>query len=331
MSLPGNIPHFSEASMPAGPLSLVEGSEQTVDIEPIGPTFDDFGGLDREIAQLRQVGALLQDPELVRRYGLKLPTGILLCGPGGVGKSQLIEAFSADIGATLLNVDVSDIQDKWVGESNKNLRQAFVTAENTPGNVVIFFDEFDGLFSANAGGNAGVSTALISEMKTRMERLRKQQPNTIVAAATNSLSGFDEALLRPGRFDMVLQIPKPGESARASIFGKMILKNADLYAVDSALSELISRDIIDISSLDTDSDEAYEIEASSREDSIDVVALAAVTEGLTGADIEAILHAARMRKVVDFIQHGMPLSRIIQSDIVHAINNHRQQRLHTGE
>lgn len=234
-----------------------------------------------------------------------MPTGILLCGPGGVGKTELVRAFSRELKADLIEVKVSDILSKWVGQANDNLHGIFKNAKQSEGRTVIFFDELDGLFSGNAGGNEGVATALISEMKTIMSDLRRDQPETIVAASTNSLSGFDEALLRPGRFDIVLQIPKPNDTARASIFGAYISRRHGLYNLGTAESDEPKNDVIEINSL------------------------AAATDGMTGADIKSILHAARAKRLTASINRGVELAPITQNDILQSIRAHRQQRPNT--
>ncbi|MDL2341646.1 MAG: ATP-binding protein [Patescibacteria group bacterium] len=279
--------------------------EEVVESTPIvdtRPNFSDFAGLDQEISQLKEFGAIFNNAELAQQWDVEVPTGLLLCGPGGVGKTELVRAFSKEIDAELLEVAVSDVQSMWVGKSNEQLKEVFQEARLADSKVVVFFDELDGLFSKNAGGNSGVSTALISELKTILSQLRVKQPNTIVAASTNSLSGFDEALLRPGRFDVVLQISKPNDSARASIFGSYISRKYDLYNLG-------------------------EVGVDSRAGgTIDLPSLAAATEGMTGADIKAILHSARTKRLMAHIQRGVELTAVTQDDILLAIRHHRQQR-----
>ncbi|MBC7707595.1 ATP-binding protein [Polaromonas sp.] len=284
------------------PLQSTQEHEMAPAVLDTRPSFYEFAGLDQEIAQLTEFGAIFNHPELAREWDVEVPTGLLLCGPGGVGKTELVRAFSRELGAELIEVAVSDIQSMWVGKSNELLRQVFNNAGEAEGKVVIFFDELDGLFSANAGGNSGVSTALISELKMILTHLRENQPNTIVAASTNSLSGFDEALLRPGRFDMVLQIGKPNDAARAGIFGSYIGRKFELY---------------DLGSGELDSRVGGTIELSS---------LAAATDGMTGADIKSILHSARAKRLMAHIQQGADLAPVTQHDILLAIRHHRQQR-----
>ncbi len=277
--------------------------ENEIILEDLRPQFSDFAGLDREIDTLKETAAIFAYPELAKQWDVDVPTGILLCGPGGVGKTELIRAFSREIDAELIEVKVSDIQSMWVGKSNENLRQTFETAKGVEGRVVLLFDELDGLFSQNAGGNPGVATALISELKILLSDLRRQQPETIVAATTNSLSGFDEALLRPGRFDVVLQIPKPNDAARAGIFANVITDRLELYNLGDLTGEKPMQDSIDINSL------------------------AAATDGMTGADIKAILRSARTKRLMAKLQWDVELSPICQNDIIKAIKSHRQQRL----
>lgn len=271
--------------------------------EETRPQFIDFAGLDQEIDRLKEVGAIFAHPDLAEEWDVDVPTGILLCGPGGVGKTELVRAFSREIEAELVEIKVSDIQSMWVGKSNENLRDVFKCAGTAEGRVVMLFDELDGLFSQNAGGNQGVALALISEMKMQLSNLRRDHPGIIVAATTNSLSGFDEALLRPGRFDVVLQIPKPNDVARAGIFGAVISSRMNLYNLGDITGEKRMNDSIDINSL------------------------AAATEGMTGADIKAILHTARTKRLMANLQRGIELNPISQSDVIQAIKQHRQQRM----
>lgn len=273
------------------------------------PTYDDFGGLDSPIEKLREIGAILNNPELAKDWSVEVPTGVLLCGPGGVGKTELIRAFSRDIGAVLIEIAVSEIQSMYIGKPNENLRRAFSNAAAVEGRVVLLFDELDGLFSEGAGGNDGMSTSLISEFKTILSSLRAVQPNTIVAGSTNSLDGFDEALLRPGRIDVVIQIPKPNDDARARIFGCCISKDLSLYEIDNSEVQI---GIMDSRVGDSPA--------------IDVTKLAAATENMTGADIKSILKAARTRRLMAHIMRKEPLQRVTQDDILAAVRSHRMQR-----
>jgi SpoVK/Ycf46/Vps4 family AAA+-type ATPase len=282
-----------------------------------GPRFEDFGGLDREIAKLREVGALFSHPELARRWDLKVPTGILLCGPGGVGKTELVHALSYDIGAELREINASDVFGRYIGDSNQNLKTIFDDAAKHAGRLVLFFDEMDGVFGDGAGGNDGVYTTLLSDMKKQMSSLRRQQPHTLVAGAANSSSGFPEALLRPGRFDVILQISRPDLATRTSIFAKMIGQNPELYQTG----------ISDFSSFSGLEDLEH---TSFSKDTVDSLGLARETDGLTGADIKDILHQARMTRFMAEVHGTADPTPLTQKEILRCIQEHRKQRLTTG-
>jgi transitional endoplasmic reticulum ATPase len=298
------------------PLSVVENEAYNEVSQYTGPRFEDFGGLDREIERLQEVGAVLTNPELAHEWDLQIPTGILLCGPGGVGKTELVQALSYDIQAELMEVNVSDILGGYVGEANKSLKQVFANAAAEGGPVIIFFDEMDGLFAKESSGNRGVSTSLLSEMKIRMTKLRDEQPKTLIAGATNDISGFDESLLRAGRFDVVLQIPRPDLSTRSSIFAKVISRHPDLYI--SGLSDFSNFKYLD--DLETQP---------VSEGIIDTRVLAEAADGLTGADIKSILHKARMNKFMAKVKGIDEIGPLSQRDILKSIDEHRKQRLTT--
>jgi SpoVK/Ycf46/Vps4 family AAA+-type ATPase len=253
------------------------------------PSFDDLGGLDNEIAQLKQSYLLSQHAELCQAWDVEPPRGIMLCGPGGVGKTEMIRALARDTNSILRIIQPSSILGKYVGDAESRLRDVFSDAADNYEQTILFFDEFDGLFSEEAIGNNGVLTSLISEMKVQMNQL---PPHVLVTAATNSITNFDPALLRPGRFDSIIQIPMPNPETRKSIFLKYFSKSYELY---------------DIGNLD------YE-------------QLAQHTDGMTGADINGILRSIRARRVSAYLLEQKPLSRITQNEIVDSINQHRKSR-----
>lgn len=267
------------------------------------PDFDSFGGLDSEIEQLRTIGELYRNPQLCEEWEVECPTGVLLHGPGGVGKSRLAKALARDIRAELLVVEVSDILGKWVGDANKGIKETFDKAAKVEGPVIVLFDEMDGLLAQGAGGNDGVYRSVLSEMKSRLDNLKTVQPNTLVVGTSNSVDGFEPALLRPGRFDVVLGIGLPDAAARSSIFGKIMDSTFDKY--------------------DFWGNEEYP--------AINLDELSAQTEGFSGADINAILKAARTKKLLAQLRTKEEGLRVTHLDLLEAIRAHRHSRPNTLE
>jgi transitional endoplasmic reticulum ATPase len=174
------------------------------------------GGLAREKRTLRSV------VELVRSGGALLPAhfdppkGILLTGPSGTGKTLLAHALAGELGLTLLTVDLTSLLSKWVGESEKGLRDVFKRAkQNSP--CILFFDEIEGLAPARSLQEAGsLSPRLESQLFRELDQLHGSL-GVVVMGATNRPDLMEPALLRPGRFDYLLELPLPAAADRAEI------------------------------------------------------------------------------------------------------------------
>jgi proteasome regulatory subunit len=222
-------------------------------------SYRDIGGLDEQIRELKEAVELpLVKPELFSRIGITPPKGVLLYGSPGTGKTILARAVAHETKATFIKIVGSELVQKYIGEGARLVREVFEMAkEKSPS--IIFIDELDSigarrLESATAGDREVQRTLmqLLSEMDGFSER-----GDVRIIAATNRPDILDEALLRPGRFDRFIEIPKPDEAARESIFR--------IHSRRLNLSE-----------------------------DVDFMALAKMTDGLTGADIRAIVMEAGM-------------------------------------
>ena len=190
-------------------------------------TWDDVGGLGDAIVQLREVIEWpLKYPELYKHLDSKPPNGILLHGAPGTGKTLLAKALAHETEVNFISVKGPEFLSKWVGESEKAVRETFRKAR-TASPCIIFFDEIDAI-AATRGRDIGshVTESVISQLLTEMDGMEGLK-NVILLAATNRVDMLDPALLRSGRFGRHIEIPLPDKKARITIF-KIHLRNKPL-------------------------------------------------------------------------------------------------------
>jgi len=178
----------------------------------------------------------LKNPEVFKRMGIRPPRGILLCGPPGCGKTLLARAVATECEANFITIKGPEVFSKWVGESEKAIREVFRKGRMAAP-AVIFFDEFDSLVPRRGMGYAdsGVTERVISQLLTEMDGIVTLE-DVVVMAATNRPDIVDPAILRPGRFDRLIYVPEPDQKARLEIF-KIYTKDMPL-AKDVDLSNL---------------------------------------------------------------------------------------------
>jgi transitional endoplasmic reticulum ATPase len=261
-----------------------------------GVRLDQVGGLPAIVDQFREIAVSFQHPEIMARWGARRPQGILLYGPPGTGKTMLARALANEIGAVLREIRTPDILDKWLGGSERNIKQIFQNARRFREPTVMLFDEFDSIISyAGAGGDAASQAvnAVAGIFKQEMNGLIEANPNVIVIATTNFPQRVDASLVRSGRFDIKLPIPVPNEAARAEILMKKILELIDRHETDG-----------------------FQMFA----DDIDVTALAAASPGLTGADIEEALRRIQLAKAMQEAR-GATSGPITQAELTAALTS----------
>jgi len=201
--------------------------------------WEDIGGLDEVKEDLREaVEWPLKTPEIFTRLGIKPPKGILLYGPPGSGKTLLAKAVATESAANFITIKGPEIFSKWVGESEKAIREVFRKARMAAP-AVIFFDEIDSLVPRRGLGfsDSGVSERVISQLLTEMDGIVTLE-DIVVIAATNRPDMVDPAVLRPGRFDRLIYVPEPDEKSKLQIF-KIYTKNMPLKK-DVELSQLVA-------------------------------------------------------------------------------------------
>lgn len=181
--------------------------------------WDEVGGLEEVKEELKEaVEWPLKNPEVFKRLGIQPPKGILLIGPPGCGKTMLARAVATESEANFISIKGPEVFSKWVGESERAIREVFRKARMASP-AVIFFDEVDSLVPRRGlgYGDSGVTERVISQLLTEMDGIMPLE-NVIVIAATNRPDIVDPAVLRPGRFDRLIYVPEPDEAARLEIF-----------------------------------------------------------------------------------------------------------------
>jgi transitional endoplasmic reticulum ATPase len=211
--------------------------------------WEDAGGLESVKQHLIEaVEWPLKNPEMFTKLGIRPPKGILLYGPPGCGKTLLARAVATESEANFISIKGPEIFSKWVGESEKAIREVFRKARMAAP-AVIFLDEIDSLTPRRGLGmsDSGVSERVISQLLTEMDGLVTLQ-DIVVIAATNRPDMVDPAVLRPGRFDRLIYVPEPDEKSRLQIFkiytkGMPISKDVDLNPLTMATKYYSGADI----------------------------------------------------------------------------------------
>jgi transitional endoplasmic reticulum ATPase len=222
-------------------------------------SFEDVGGLEAAKQTLREtVEWPLSYDRLFAETNTDPPSGVLLYGPPGTGKTMLARALAGESDVNFIHVDGPELIDKYVGESEKAVREVFERARQASPSIV-FFDEVDAIAGRRGEGGHEVTERVVSQLLTELDGLA-DNPNLVVLAATNRRHTLDDALLRPGRLDTHIEVPAPDAEARRAIL--------DVHARGKPL-----------------------------DDDVDLGELATELEGYTGADLEAIVRGASMRAI----------------------------------
>ncbi|MGC9969322.1 MAG: CDC48 family AAA ATPase [Bryobacteraceae bacterium] len=237
-------------------------------------TWDDVGGQTQAKEELREVVEWsVHHGALFERARVKPPKGILLHGPPGSGKTLLAKAVAKQSGLNFISVKGPELMSKYVGESEKGVREVFKKARQASP-CIIFFDEIDALapHRGGGGGDSHVSERVVSQLLTELDGIEELK-GIIVLAATNRIDILDPALLRAGRFDRLLELRPPDENDRLAIL-RVHTRGKPLTA------------------------------------EVDLAALARETEGFSGADIESLCREAGLAAIREFLaqEGGQPLA-----------------------
>lgn len=222
-------------------------------------TYDDLGGLKKEVQKIREMVELpMRHPELFEKLGVEAPKGVLLYGPPGTGKTLLAKAVAGETNSHFTAISGPEIMGKYYGESEERLREIFKQAEeNTPS--IVFIDEIDSIAPKRDEVTGEVEKRIVSQLLTLMDGM-KARGKVVVIAATNRPDSIDPALRRPGRFDREIEIGIPDQEGRMEIL--------QIHTRGMPVDE-----------------------------KIDLKQFAKVTHGFVGADLESLSKEAAMRSL----------------------------------
>jgi transitional endoplasmic reticulum ATPase len=208
-------------------------------------TWSDVGGLEDVKKEIKEAFIPSEDPKAFERLGIRPAKGILFYGPPGTGKTLIAKAVANESGANFICVNGPEIASKWMGESEKAIRQIFKRAKQMAP-CIIFFDEMDSVAPRRGMDGSTNWEKVVNQLLTSMDGIESLK-NVMIMGATNRPDMIDPALLRPGRFDKLVLIGKPDEDTRKKILEvhtkRMPLKGVDLNDIAKRTDGYVGADI----------------------------------------------------------------------------------------
>ena len=250
-------------------------------------TWDDVGGLESLKEELQEaVEWPLKHKDAFKHADVSAPKGILLYGPPGTGKTLIAKAVANTTESNFISIKGPELLSKWVGESEKGVREIFRKARQAAP-CIIFLDEIDAIAPSRSSGTSDshVTERIVSQILTEIDGLEELQ-NVVVIGATNRIDIIDSALLRPGRFDRIIEVPLPDIKGRENIF-KIHTKKKPLA------------------------------------NDVDFLQLVEKTQGFSGAEIEGVCSRAAIAAIKRFVnakEKSLKSIKITQEDLLNAIS-----------
>ena len=273
---------FRDALKEVRPSALRE-----VQVQIPNVNWDDVGGLDELKEELREaVEWPIKHKEAFDYVDVQTPKGILLHGPPGTGKTLIAKALAKMTESNFISIKGPELLSKWVGESEKGVREIFRKAR-LAAPCIIFLDEVDALVPrrGSGGSESHVTESVVSQILTEIDGLEELH-NVLIVGATNRLDIVDDALLRPGRFDRIIEVPNPDAKGRKNIF--------EIHTKKKPLSS-----------------------------DVDITKLVELTDGFSGAEIAAVANRAAiaaLKKYVGGKAQNVKDIKISQEELIDAID-----------
>ena len=244
-------------------------------IENPDVSWDEVGGLESVKRELQEaVEWPMKYPTLYSKLGHRMPRGILLHGPSGTGKTLMAKAVATESEANFISVRGPELLSKWVGESERGIREIFRRARQASP-CVIFFDEIDSIAPIRGvGGETAVTERVVSQLLTELDGIESLH-GVVVLAATNRADMIDTALLRPGRFDKIILVPLPDKEGRKKI---LEINTKEIPVIRESM-----------------------VNSAKNPDYVDIDKIAEATDGMSGADVASIANTAVSLVIHEFL------------------------------
>jgi len=283
-----NNDDFREALKEVRPSALREVQVQIPDVN-----WDDVGGLDELKDELREaVEWPVKHKEAYDYVDVEAPKGVLLHGPPGTGKTLIAKALAKMTESNFISIKGPELLSKWVGESEKGVREIFRKARQAAP-CIIFLDEVDALVPKRGSGSSDshVTENIVSQILTEIDGLEELH-NVLIIGATNRLDIVDEALLRPGRFDRIIEVGNPDSKGRKHIF--------EIHTKKKPLAN-----------------------------DVNIKKLVEITDGFSGAEIAAIANRAALVALKRYVagkSQNIKEIKITQQDLIDAVDKVKPQK-----
>ena len=283
---------FRDALKEVRPSALRE-----VQVQVPNVSWDDVGGLEELKEELREaVEWPIKHKDAFEYVDVETPKGILLHGPPGTGKTLIAKALAKMTESNFISIKGPELLSKWVGESEKGVREIFRKARQAAP-CIIFLDEVDALVPrrGSGGSESHVTENVVSQILTEIDGLEELH-NVLIIGATNRLDIVDEALLRPGRFDRIIEVPNPDNKGREQIF--------NIHTKKKPLAEDVS-----------------------------IAKLVELTEGFSGAEIAAVANRAAIAALKRYVggkSENFKEIKITQQDLLDAIDKVKPRKVESA-